>query len=163
MRSYQYPSTYNLLIFVFFVIGGIAASVLHMDFPGIKINILAASGIYVFFVPLVLSLILAVTVCGLFLMPLSSFLCGAMVSSLAGNILSSGGNYGDYRSTCAYLCVLVPAFFIVSSGGMYTSGLIREAVIKTKSVNRFSYRAYILSAAAAVAAVCFAGYVIQKI
>ena len=103
------------------------------------------------------------TVFGVFLLPFCSFACGAAVAYLAQSILSAGNGFGDYRDICAFLCVLVPTFFVVCSGGMHISAMIRETVAKAKPQFKNAFRSYNLAAVLSAAAVCLAGYIIQKI
>lgn len=138
-------------------------SLTFADFPDIQSSV-QLSGTYGFlFVPIGLSFFLAMTVFGVFLLPFCSFACGAAVAYLAQSILSAGNGFSDYRDICAFLCVLVPAFFVVCSGGMHTSAMVREAVAKAKPQIKNAFRSYIFAAAFAAAAVCLAGYIIKKI
>lgn len=163
MNSQRIHSNYSLLVFVFFIAGGIVVSLTFADFPDIQSSV-QLSGTYGFlFVPIGLSFFLAMTVFGVFLLPFCSFACGAAVAYLAQSILSAGNDFSDYRDICAFLCVLVPAFFVVCSGGMHTSAIIREAVAKAKPQIKNAFRSYIFAAAFAAAAVCLAGYIIKKI
>lgn len=163
MNSRRINSGYSFLVFVFFIAGGIAASLTFADFPDIPGNVQLPESYGLVFVPIALSIFLAMTVFGVFLLPVCSFACGASIAYLAQNCLSAGNAYGDYRDGCAFLCILVPAFFVVCSAGMHTSALVREAVAKAKPQIKNSFRSYILAAAAAAAAVCLAGYIINKI
>lgn len=163
MHSQRFPAAYTLLIFVFFITGGIVVSFLYADFPDLTKTMFTDISAFVLLIPLGLSLFLAMTVYGVFLMPLCGLACGALISCIAESVLSAGNSYGDYRDACAFLCVLVPAFFVVCSGGMYTSSLIRESVSKAKPLIKISFRTYILAAAVAIASVCIAGYIINKL
>ena len=138
-------------------------SLLYADFPYLQETVLLPEGFFSLLIPLGLSLLLAMTVYGVFFMPVCSFACGALISYLAQSVLAAGKNYSEYRDACAFLCVLVPAFFVVCSGGMYISSLVRESVSKAKPFIKTSFKSYIFAAAAAVAAVCLAGYIINKI
>lgn len=162
MYSQRFSAAYTLLIFVFFIAGGMVLSFLYADFPDLKQPAFSISSIGMLFAPLVLSLFLAMTVYGVFLMPLCSFACGAIIACLAENVLSAGSNYSDYRDALAFLCILVPAFFVVCSGGMYTSSLVRESVAKAKPAIKGSFRSYILAALISVTVVAAAGYLIHK-
>lgn len=161
MHSQRFSAAYTLLIFVFFIAGGMVLSFLYTDFPDLMEPAFCVSDIGMLLAPLVLSLFLALTVYGVFLMPLCSFACGAIIACLAENVLSAGNHYSDYRDALAFLCVLVPAFFVVCSGGMYTSSLVRESVAKAKPVIKGSFRFYILAALISVAIVAAAGYLIH--
>ena len=163
MNNRQISSAYSFLVFVFFIAGGIAASLTLTDFPDIPGNIPLPENYAFVLVPIVLSFFLAMTVLGVFLLPVCSFVCGAFIACQAQGMLSQGTVCGDYRDGCAFLCVLVPAFFVICSGGMQSSALIREALAKAGAQSKTSFRSYILAAVAAGAAVCLAGYIINKI
>lgn len=138
-------------------------SLTFADFPEIQ-SALQPSGSYgLLLAPIGLSFFLAMTVFGVFLLPFCSFTCGAAVAYLAQSILSAGNGFSDYRDICAFLCVLVPTFFVVCCGGMHISAMIREAVAKAKPQIKNAFRSYIFAAAFAAAAVCLAGYIIKKI
>ena len=163
MNSQRIHSNYSLLVFVFFIAGGIVVSLTFADFPEIQ-SALQPSGSYGrLLAPIGLSFFLAMTVFGVFLLPFCSFACGAAVAYLAQSILSAGNGFSDYRDICAFLCVLVPAFFVVCSGGMHISAMVREAVAKAKPQFKNAFRSYNLAAVLSAAAVCLAGYIIQKI
>lgn len=163
MNSQRINSNYSLLVFVFFIAGGIVVSLIYADFPNLW-SAQPLTGAYgLLIVPVGLSFFLAMTVFGVFLLPFCSLSCGALIAYLAQSMLSSGNDYSEYRDICAFLCVLVPAFFVVCSGGMQTSSLVREAVVKARPQVKKPFRLYILAAAAAAAAVGLAGYIINKI
>ncbi len=162
MHSQRFSTTYTLLIFVFFIAGGMVVSFLYADFPDLKDAEITLSSVVVLLAPLVLSLFFAMTVYGVFLMPICSFACGSVIAYLAETVLSAGNNYNDYRDAFAFLCVLVPAFFVVCSGGMYTSSLVRESVSKAKPGIKGSLRSYFLAVLIAVTAVAMTGYLIKK-
>ena len=163
MNSRRITSGYSFLVFVFFIAGGIAASLTLADFPEIPANVPLPESYGFVLVPIGLSFFLAMTALGVYLLPACSFACGAFIACLAQSILSQGKAYGDYRDSCAFLCILVPAFFVVCSRGMNTSALMREALAKARPQIKTSFRSYILAAVAAAAAVCLAGYIINKI
>lgn len=163
MNSQRTRSNYSFLVFVFFIAGGIVVYLTFADFPEFSIAQHFPGAYGFLLVPAGLSFFFAMTVLGVFLLPVCSFACGACVACLAQNMFLGGMDYREVRDLCAYLCVLIPAFFVVCSGGMHTSALIREAVVKAKSQVNKPFRSYVFAAAAAAAAVCLAGYIIKKI
>ena len=113
MNRQRIHSNYSLLVFVFFIAGGILVSLVYADFPDLW-SAQPISGAYgLLIVPVGLSFFLAMTVFGVFLLPFCSLSCGALIAYLAQNMLLSGNDYSEYRDICAFLCVLVPAFFAV--------------------------------------------------
>ena len=163
MNSGRIHSNYSLLVFVFFIAGGIVVSLTFAEIPEVQSAALLPGGYGLLLVPIGLAFFLAMTVLGVFLLPACSFASGASIAYLAQNLLSLGKDYSQYRDICAFLCILVPAFFVVCSGGMHTSALLREAAAKAKPQIKNSFRSYIFAAFLAAAAVCLAGYIIKKI
>lgn len=149
----RYDGLRRVLIFFFFLGGSVLGKNLFADIY--RENSTIFESIFIFSVPLGISLILSASLLGAALIPLCSFAMGGISGLSVSRIWTGYLNGAGLELKLALInAIIVPVFFAAAVRGMGASSILYMALDKHNSTTRAAYcREYlpiILSAASAV-------------